>query len=132
MGLILHHPDMQNILRDKPKPMMEHMCEYTLLVDKIKDPSAFFHLWSLATAHNYHDFSPMFLNDNIVGQGIMMKMLDTQEKTCYLAANVTDCMQFRRLRKRRNLSVSEEVYQGKVINGDRAQTPDPGYAAYFN
>jgi len=49
------------------KARMQHMCEYMLLVDKVKEPPEMFDLWNSATGTDYEDFSPVFLKEGVQG-----------------------------------------------------------------
>lgn len=117
-GLIFHHGSAgSNVLADN---MVEHLCEYVLLIDKIKDPSEMHKIWKLATATTFHDFTMIFTQDALEGWKEMIKKIDTQERTCYESKNITECMLFRRKLK------YEERH---VPTPDRY--PDPGYKAYY-
>ena len=39
-------------------------------------------IWSLATAHSYHDFSQIFLKDDLQGFIALKQAMDEQEKVC--------------------------------------------------
>ena len=43
------------------------MCEYMLLIDKVKEPSENYMLWNTATETDFQDFSPVFIKDKELG-----------------------------------------------------------------
>lgn len=83
--LIFHHREAGDILlRDEEKSQIRtnHMCEYMLMIDKVKSVTTMFDLWNKALAHHYHDFSPVFTQDGFDGWRDVMKVFQEDEETC--------------------------------------------------
>eukprot|EP01038_Epipyxis_sp_PR26KG_P008517 gene8517-11514_t len=82
--LILHHGSAAQILLvEDSKQKGYHMCEYMLLIDKIKNPSQIHHLWNMSImSRNYHDFSNVFRYDNSTGWLLTMNQLAQEEIEC--------------------------------------------------
>ena len=47
--------------------MVCHVCEYMLLIDKVKQPQDHFLVWNQATKTDFPDFSAVFLQDEEKG-----------------------------------------------------------------
>eukprot|EP00605_Chrysophyceae_sp_TOSAG23-4_P002346 GSChrysophyteH1.ASY1.ANO1.2594.1 assembled CDS len=66
--LVYHGSDAApHLLRDHGAERSKHMCEYMLLIDKVKNDSEHYLLWNTATESNYQDYSPVFLKDKEEG-----------------------------------------------------------------
>jgi hypothetical protein len=73
----------QHAVEDMMKdPNVEHMCEYMLLIDKVKNPLNLTTLWETATAHNYHDFSTVFTHDEYQGWPVILQTILDKQKDC--------------------------------------------------
>ena len=59
-GLIRHHQMMIVLLLSDP--LVHHICEHSLLLDKIKSPTDMYVLWRIANESNYIDYSEVFMN----------------------------------------------------------------------
>mmetsp|Transcript_7016 Transcript_7016/g.7127 ORF Transcript_7016/g.7127 Transcript_7016/m.7127 type:complete len:201 (+) Transcript_7016:317-919(+) len=141
-GLIFHHSSAgENVLS---QPMIEHLCEYVLLIDKIKDPSEMHQIWKLATATSFHDFTMIFTQDALEGWKEMINKIDKQERTCSESTNITECMSFRRRKLKYEGGTSHQsrtpdrtLDRTSDRNPDRTPDrtpdcyPDPGYKAYY-
>jgi len=57
----------EKLKKHQGKARMQHMCEYMLLVDKVKEPPEMFELWNSATAVDFADFSPVLLEEGVIG-----------------------------------------------------------------
>lgn len=47
---------------------------------QVKDVGHMRKIWSLATAHSYHDFSQIFLKDDLLGFISLKRDMDDQER----------------------------------------------------
>jgi len=56
-----------------------HVCEYMLLIDKVKEPVEHYKLWNVATETDFRDFSPVFMNDNEEGWLEILKHFEEEE-----------------------------------------------------
>ena len=84
---------------------VDHICEFVLLIHKVSSEDMAF-LWDNATAHNFHNLTSFFTNDGTGGWHEILNKIDFKEKTCHQAANVTECLEWRRQRH----LLSQEVY----------------------
>ena len=65
------------------KARMKHMCEYMLLVDKVKEPPEMFELWNSATAVDFADFSPVLLEEGVNGWlDVLARFEKTESAAC--------------------------------------------------
>jgi len=82
--MILHHWKAAAILLEEtvPASKVHHLCEYMLLIDKVKDVGDMFELWNRLTANHYHDFSAVFLHENVSGWRKTLKLLVDEEEEC--------------------------------------------------
>lgn len=62
---VLHHHRAAEILKEEND--VSHICEYMLLIDKVKRPNLMFDLWNAAVEESYHDYSSVFLNNGLAG-----------------------------------------------------------------
>ena len=76
---------------------IEHACEYMFVIHKVAAHDMDF-LWDNATAHNYHNLSAAFLMDGTGGWHEILHRVEFREAHCHDAANVTECLQWRRRR----------------------------------
>ena len=77
-GIIYHNNRAGYRLLDyEQKYHVQHMCEYMLLIDKIKTPRDMFELWNSATFNKYHDMSDVFLHSGVTG---WLKLIEKFEK----------------------------------------------------
>jgi len=58
---------------------LRHMCEYMLLIDKVKQPEDIFDLWNTATAHNFHDMSAVFMHEGEEGWLLLLADFERRE-----------------------------------------------------
>jgi hypothetical protein len=66
--LVYHGKEAQkHLFRDQSQDRIGHMCEYMLLIDKVKEPSENYMLWNTATETDFQDFSPVFIKDKELG-----------------------------------------------------------------
>jgi len=72
------------------KARMLHMCEYMLLVDKVKEPPEMFDLWNTATATDYADFSPVFLKEGVQGWLDVIAAFEMRENAACRAGVLRD------------------------------------------
>lgn len=86
--LILHHWKAAAILLTETSPVQRvaHLCEYMLLVDKVKEPRDLFELWNRLTASHYHDFSAVFRYNDETGWQQAMTLLMREEEECERSA----------------------------------------------
>ena len=85
--LILHHSKAAQILINEttPENRVCHLCEYMLLIDKIKRPSHMHDLWdSTSACHHFRDFSHVFMYDHgdATGWELTLQQLAMDEKKC--------------------------------------------------
>ena len=82
--LILHHWKAAAILLEETVPLSKvpHLCEYMLLVDKVKEPQNMYELWNRLTGNRYHDFSEVFLHEGDRGWRSTLQALLEEEKRC--------------------------------------------------
>lgn len=82
--LILHHWNAADILLKETVPLstVPHLCEYMLLVDKVKEPQHIYELWNRLTGNHYHDLSEVFLHEGVQGWKIVLQGLLEEEKQC--------------------------------------------------
>ena len=66
-NIILHHHKAGELLLNKTHERVGHICEYLLLIDKVKSPVITHSLHKAATGHHYRDFSPVFSADGLAG-----------------------------------------------------------------
>lgn len=67
---------------------MQHMCEYMLLVDKVKEPPEMFELWNTATAVDFADFSPVLLQEGFAGWLEVLARWEERERAACAAGLV--------------------------------------------
>jgi hypothetical protein len=78
-GLIVHNEYAGELLvRD---PLVAHMCDYTIFVDKIKDGKIMKTLWDITSSRPsaYLDFSPVLTHDGGEGWPLLLEALDRNE-----------------------------------------------------
>ena len=83
--LVFHHREAGDILlrnEAASKIKSDHVCEFMLLIDKVKSSQTMYELWNRAVPHHYHDFSPVFLNDGYDGWKEVIKMFVEEETSC--------------------------------------------------
>jgi len=73
MTLALLHAAENELMAEHKAGMLTHMCEYMLLIDKIKEPLDIFSIWNKATASEYQNFSLIFLFDKAKGWGYVLE-----------------------------------------------------------
>lgn len=153
--IIFHHGKAGEILlRDKGSDKLRHLCEYMLLVDKIKDPKVMLTLHTEASAHNYRDFTPIFTHDSEEGWVYLLRAFEAEEQACAAVEGPPSphCQQLRARRLAQNedtaVRIAGKASQGAQLGfglGSRAEPPplreerentlpareDPGYRAYF-
>lgn len=80
----MHHWKAAEILLSETFPVSKvpHLCEYMLLVDKVKEPRDIFELWNRLIGNRYHDFSNVFLHDGVNGWHQVLHELAVEEKEC--------------------------------------------------
>lgn len=108
--LIFHHWNAADVMLKREPDHAKHMCEYMLLVDKVKDTTQMNALWTLsANASQLHDFSPLFTHDGLEGWHQMFLNFADYQSACNSNASSTKCTSYRtRLRARaRTLLVQE-------------------------
>lgn len=135
--LIFHHH--QAALKLSSSPHFKHMCEYTLVADKVKEPSMMYNLWYNATAQNYHDFTPIFTHKSLDGWLIVLKhWFENEGAACFNQTSASStsstsgtnsitrddsnsppldashispsCQRFRQMRRLRSLKVRHSLY----------------------
>ncbi len=78
--LVMHDSLAHEHLQSTFGPLrMRHMCEYMLLVDKVKKPADMFDLWNTATAVDFADLSAVFLEDEGLGWLHVLERVEQQE-----------------------------------------------------
>lgn len=80
--LLLRHASHQESKRTSHYRMerLAHVCEYMLLIDKVKDPEHMKGLWrATRKASNYHDFSPAFLHEDHTGWMQIISAFEARE-----------------------------------------------------
>lgn len=89
--LIFHHHGAHSALLKNPhKHRAQHLCEYMLLIDKVKEPYMFYDLWNSATSDHYHDFSELFFaEDSYLAWKSILQRLDEEERACQKRSNAT-------------------------------------------
>ena len=78
-GQLLLHFNVSEGSRSKRhrREKLDHLCETTLIVDKVKEPGQIMRLWrATATLRNYQDFSDAFLSED---SGGWMRIIDAFE-----------------------------------------------------
>jgi hypothetical protein len=82
-GAIIHHGVAGERLL--AEPLVAHMCEYTLFIDKIKNETRIKALWSSVsqlTHPIYHDFSPVLTRDKELGWPVVLKNIEDRQQAC--------------------------------------------------
>jgi len=146
--LIFHHH--QAALSLLSSPHIKHMCEYTLMADKVKDPAMMHSLWSNATFQNYHDYTPVFTHPHFQGWQIVLKnWSETEGAACNNRGkngkNVEDagslqCQRLRYKRKLDSIKVRRYLYKSEQQQHDNENDPneqdegarDPGLLGYLD
>jgi hypothetical protein len=82
--LIFHTRDaMDALMKQHPTRQIYHMCEYMLLIDKIKSPELMIYFWNNAAISNhFHNFTSIFLSEYGTGWVPAIKQLEEEEKKC--------------------------------------------------
>lgn len=83
--LILHHQHAGSVLmHETSRTVVHHVCEYMLLIDKVKLPYQMYELWHVASlAMDYlHDLSEVFLHNDGLGWRIALQKLAADEAEC--------------------------------------------------
>lgn len=92
--LVLHHPIAGHLLTKEEHTGRElHVCEYMLLIDKIKETSTMQMIYNNTNKveQHYHDFSSAFLHDKGLGWHDVLVKLNDEERECEKKlANLTD------------------------------------------
>lgn len=126
--LIFHHSKAGEILEKESSELLRpHMCEYMLLIDKIKDANTIQNLWLQSTGKDYLDFTPVFTHDGLEGWGEVMQRFvhDWRRKACSIDPNSVSCLSgvvSRHLRSNTQITSAVEVsgnllfsFHGKVL-----------------
>lgn len=72
---------------------VQHICEYMLFIDKVKEPSTMVSIWDhTKDAHSYHDLSQVFLSTNESGWLETLKTLAIDEQQCIIASKSTSSL----------------------------------------
>lgn len=86
--LVFHHHSASNVLLvEEPAQRIRHLCEYLLLVDKIKHPQTMYELYNASCAsmegkETFHDFSDLFFYNSKYGWDIALFKLQQDEQEC--------------------------------------------------
>jgi hypothetical protein len=83
--LIFHNRDaMESLLKQHPTRQIYHMCEYMLLIDKVKSPELMEYFWNnAAIANHFHNFTSVFLADGSTSGWVpALKHLEEEELSC--------------------------------------------------
>jgi hypothetical protein len=82
--LVFHNSDaMEALLKDHSTRQIYHMCEYMLLIDKVKSPELMTYFWNKAAISNhFHNFTSVFINDDFLGWSSTIKQLQEEEEYC--------------------------------------------------
>ena len=81
--IIMHHGTAGEILLHSNTKHIKHICEYMLLIDKVKEPKIMYNLWNDASVeHNFHDFSSIFMHENETGWIETLNKLENDEIKC--------------------------------------------------
>lgn len=82
--LILHHQGASNVLTREHSPFQQaHLCDYMLLIDKVKQADSMHTLWQSMTGfHHFHDFSKVFMHNKNAGWQETLQGLRKEEEQC--------------------------------------------------
>ena len=90
-GAIIHHASAGERLL--AEPLLVHLCEYTLFVDKVKDEKRLRALWSSVsglTRPRYHDFSPVLTREGEQGWPLVVRKIEEAQVACGMNATSMD------------------------------------------
>lgn len=122
--IVFHHWAASTIFtKEEGSGRQFHVCEYMLLIDKVKEPSLMHLLYnnSVRFPQHYHDFSDVFTHDKAAGWHSTLDKLQTEEKRCEVAHhNVSDvptlfCLFDRPQERKRRLATLELLYPTKSV-----------------
>jgi hypothetical protein len=118
--LVYHsHDAFHQLEKSQGKLKLKHMCEYMLLIDKVKDTSDMFTMWNTATSHDFHDFSPVFLLNREKGWlDMLAKFEENEVKACQEGGDV----------QRNNLRASNSGFYPDICSKNQRLLSKQNYA----
>jgi len=100
VGATVHNHDAGRFMHYKSH--VEHACEFMFVIHKVNDADIRF-LWDNATAHNFHNMTPLFLMTGTGGWHELVRIVKEKESECYKSSNVSECSQWRHRRSLHNI-----------------------------